>query len=128
MKLRLLDNSVRLRLSIEEVDSLAAGEELSSVLIFPHGEAFGYALEASANRDSATASFNGKTLRFSAPVDELKLWAATDAVTLAYTLSEGSKSMSVKIEKDFQCLAPRDDEDESNLFPHPRSESPDRHD
>ena len=63
MKLRIKDNSIRLRLTQTEVERIGNGDQIHSNLNFPGGEKVSYLLVA--------------------------------------------------------CLTPREDEDESDLFPHP---------
>jgi hypothetical protein len=79
MKLRLLDDSIRLRLSRDE--AIAADERgiVEGRTRFPDGSVFTFALEALRNSSSASASY------------------ATD----------------------FECISPRDDEDQTNLFLNP---------
>ena len=47
-------------------------------------------------------------------------WATTDQVSMQgkQVLDDGSK-LQILVEKDFACLAPRDDEDGFDMFPHP---------
>ena len=49
MKLRILENAIRLRLDRSEVDDIAAGQALVASTHFPDGQVFGYQLAASAD-------------------------------------------------------------------------------
>jgi hypothetical protein len=51
-------------------------------------------------------------------------WAATEQVSMAgeQALDEG-RVLQILVEKDFACLAPREGEDESDMFPHPEADS-----
>ena len=46
--------------------------------------------------------------------------ASTEQVSIAANeaLDDGD-SLKILVERDFACLAPREDEDESDMFPHP---------
>ena len=47
-------------------------------------------------------------------------WATTEQVSIQADLPLGDgESLQLLIEKDFECLAPRDGEDESDMYPHP---------
>jgi len=122
MKLRLLNNSIRLRLTVAEVETLASGKTVSAALSLPSGTTFRYEVCRSAE-PSATADFDGEVLRILAPVDDLSRWGNSDEVSLAYTLGSAPAALTVSIEKDFRCLTPRAGEDEAALFPHPDSDS-----
>jgi hypothetical protein len=49
-------------------------------------------------------------------------WCVSQQVTLAQVQGVGSAALSITLEKDFACLAPRADEDESDNFPHPEAQ------
>jgi hypothetical protein len=51
-------------------------------------------------------------------------WADSDQVTISadQKLGDGD-TLAILVEKDFACLAPRDGEDESDMFPNPRADS-----
>ena len=118
MKIRILDDSVRLRLDRDEVDAVGRGEPVESATRFPHGSAFRYRLEAGAARTSATFDDGCITLRVTS--DEARTWAETET-TVAITAEEtlGSGTLTLLIEKDFECLEPRDGENQSNRFRNP---------
>jgi hypothetical protein len=50
----------------------------------------------------------------------VKKWASTEQVSIAADESlDGGDFLKILVEKDFACLAPRDGEDEADMFPHP---------
>jgi hypothetical protein len=123
MKLRILGNSLRLRLKRGEVDRLAAGNKLVEETEFP-GTVFSYSLELSDNEDMA-ASFDNGRIEISMPREIIPEWADTDLVTL-YTEQElpGDGKLEILVEKDFTCLEPghhRNCEDDQDTYPHPRA-------
>ena len=115
MKLRIRGPSIRLRLTRGEVDALREHgrvEETVSLQPCP----FAYAIERSGERVSAR--FDGKRLVVSVPARVIRDFCDTDRVGF----EETSEGVRILVEKDWQCLAPRD-EDESDAFPHPRGGS-----
>ncbi|MDH3418603.1 MAG: hypothetical protein OEQ25_07625 [Gammaproteobacteria bacterium] len=123
MKLRLLDDSIRLRLSRSEV--VAADEKglVEGRTRFPYGSAFTYALEALPSGSVETAAYEGDRITIGLPTEKIMQWAKDDAVVSLrgkVNLPDG-KILKLLVEKDFVCLSHRDDEDQSNLFPNPES-------
>ncbi len=121
MKLRLLDDSIRLRLSRDEV--IAADEQgiVEGQTRFPDGSVFTFALEALENGSNASASYASDRLVVKLPAPKISAWAKDDtAVSLhdELTLPLGGP-LKLLVEKDFRCIAPRDDEDQSKLFQNP---------
>ena len=58
------------------------------------------------------------------PETSVLAWAMTEQVSIRgeQPLVEGEK-LAILIEKNFACLAPREGEDESDMYLHPQSES-----
>lgn len=120
MKLRILDDSIRLRLERDEVDRLFRGEGVACATRFPDGPTFTYRLIA---QHTTAAGFADGTLTVAIDADRLRRWASDDAeVSIEETLAlgRGGHSLSVLIEKDFECLAPRAGESQTNRFPNPK--------
>lgn len=47
-------------------------------------------------------------------------WATSEQVSIdGEQLLEDGEAVRILVEKDFTCLAPRDGEDESDMYPHP---------
>ena len=123
MKLRLLDDSIRLRLSQSEVVAADEQQSVEASTHFPDGSAFRFALEADRNAATASAAFAGERLVVRLPAAEISAWARDDqAVSLKgeIALPDGG-TLSLLVEKDFRCLTPRDGEDQSDLFVNPES-------
>lgn len=113
MKLRIKGNSIRFRLTQSEVQTFAGEGVIQEVIHFNH-QNFLYALEKRSTQQ-LTASFeNGKITVF-VPIEIANQWTDSEEISL-----EGNDGeLRLLIEKDFVCLKPRKDEDESDNFPHP---------
>jgi hypothetical protein len=121
MKLRLLDDSIRLRLSRDEV--IAAQEQgiVEGQTRFPDGSVFTFALEA-LNSSDASASYTSDRMVVRLPVARISAWAKDDTAVSVHgelELPLGGR-LKLLVEKDFQCVSPRGDEDQSNLFENPQ--------
>jgi len=118
MKLRLLDNSIRLRLSRNEV--VAADEQgiVEGQTSFPDGSVFTFALEALKNSSDASASYASDRMVVKLPAPEISAWASDEAAVSLHGELELPLGGHLKllVEKDFKCVSPRNDEDQSNLF------------
>ena len=119
MKLRLLDDSIRLRLSRSEV--IAAHERglVESQTRFSDGSKFTYALEAAKSATGASAVYARDRMVVTLPAREISAWANDDAAVSLRSevrLPDGAV-LKLLVEKDFKCVSPRsDDEDQSDLF------------
>ncbi len=124
MKLRIRDNSVRVRLTRGEVDTLRDTGIVSARTGFPGGHDFQYLVESSPASVSPGASFSGNAVTVRLPETTVLAWANSEQVSIAgeQGLDDGEKLM-ILVEKDFACLAPREGEDESDMFEHPEAES-----
>ena len=79
MKLRLLDDSIRLRLSRDEV--VAADEQgiVEGQTRFPDGSVFTFALEALENSSAASASYTSDRMVVKLPAPKISAWAKDDS-------------------------------------------------
>jgi Family of unknown function (DUF7009) len=121
MKLRLLDDSVRLRLSQSEVNAADRQGIVEGRTRFPDGSIFTFALEALPGTGTRGAAIAANRLVVRLPAAEIAAWANDDAAVSLHgdlTLPEGG-SLSLLVEKDFRCLTPREGEDQSDMFPNP---------
>ena len=114
MKLRINGNSIRLRLTKNEVEDLVKnGSTTSSCHIGT--EALVYSL-VHGNQDSISAELKPGKVIVTLPTSLVKNWDIDERVGFDYKTDDG---LYVLVEKDFTCLTPRDHEDESNLYPNP---------
>jgi len=123
MKLRIRGDSIRLRLKVNEVDRIATGDSIVEQTHFPNS-VLTYRLEASEN-GSTTTTFTDGNLVVRLPRTDLEAWASSDSVSLSSEQDMADAgTLSVLVEKDFECLAPghhRDCTDDEDTFPHPNA-------
>lgn len=120
MKIRIRDNSIRVRLERSEVDLIRDTGVVSSHTSFPGGRRFTYALESSPASVNPAAFYSDNTITVRLPETIVLAWATTEQVSIhgEQVLDDGEK-LNILVEKDFACLAPRDGEDESDMYDHP---------
>lgn len=121
MKLRIKGPSLRLRLTQGEVRALAETGRIEDEVPFGGGTRLVYRLSRDAAATRISASFAGGLLEVRLPEALAREWCASQEVTLAGIQEAASPALRITVEKDFACLAPRTDEDESDNFPHPNS-------
>ena len=121
MKLRLRGNTVRFRLSGGEVARLASHGRVEETTRLGSADAgaLTYAVELAAEADEIGARLCEGELRVIVPEKVGLEWARGESVGLYSSLdSEGAK---VAVEKDYRCLTPRHEgEDSVDAYPHPR--------
>lgn len=119
MKLRLRGSSLRLRLTRGEVARIGAGERVEETVAFG-GSSLVYAVTTASDASRIAASFSGAEIRVVIPSEIARRWASGDEVGIeAEQANDGGPSLRILVEKDFECLAPRAGEDDSDAFPHP---------
>lgn len=111
MKLRIHDNSARLRLSRTDVDRLAVGETLVEKIEFQPGQALTYSL-AVQPMEQAGVRFENAAIQFFIPAARAERWLHSAEV--------GISGPGVVIEKDFQCLH-RESSEDADSFPNPNA-------
>ncbi len=117
MKLRILGNKLRYRLTQGEVQALESGESVVEKVIFPGGNEMTYSVKPG-KRTEMEVSFSNNEILLEVPSNELNDWS-TDQREGIYRNWENN-SFEVALEKDFQCLHKRPNEDESDNYPNPR--------
>lgn len=121
MKIRIKDNSVRLRLTQTEVQqlhqsglvetSISFGVLPSSILV--------YAIEKTTVKE-IDASYHANKILIQIPVQLIDHWANTEEVSIRYEKAiNDTQTLSILVEKDFKCLTVRPDENEEDMYPHP---------
>jgi hypothetical protein len=119
MKLRIKGSSLRLRLTQGEVQRLETEGEVAEQVHFGGGAKLTYRLLTSASGAEISANYRDNVIDIRIPREAAATWAHTDQVTLSHSEPVLDGELRVVIEKDWNCLAPRADEDESDHFPHP---------
>jgi len=110
MKLRILGNSLRLRLSIPEVEDLGKDMHVSDSIDFGDQKLI-YSLQGS-DVEEITANFNGNFITVDVPRPQLMSWIKTDltGINNSQKLDSGTE-LSILIEKDFACPTRPDEDD-----------------
>lgn len=120
MKLRLKDNSIRIRLSVPEVDRLVKSHEISSQTRFPGNHALQTLIKVGELQHVEVNFLDGK-LELRLPLTEIDGWHLTDQVGHQWEVDLGNhEKLLIVVEKDFQCLTERPGEDEAALYPNPK--------
>jgi len=120
VKIRMRDNSIRLRLTRGEVDAVRAKGIISSTIKFPGSRSLRYTVESSPACVNPGAFFSENEITVRLPETTVLAWASTAQVSIQgeQTLDDGAK-LSILVEKDFECLQARTGEDESDMFANP---------
>ena len=113
MKIRILDNSIRLRISQSEMNDLNESGSIQRTMNFQNGNRFKYGLYKSGTND-LTAEMKENEIRVLIPISKVEELVHTDLIGV----EEDSRGLKVLVEKDFKCLNDRE-EDESDLFENP---------
>lgn len=105
MKLRMHRNSVRLRLNQAEVAQFSKTGYVEETIEVAAGTTFCYVLESSSTIPIPQASYKNGELRVQIPTRSGMEWATGEDVGISGEQPLGAgKSLSILIEKDFQCL------------------------
>jgi hypothetical protein len=103
-----------------EVETLQIEGRVSAQTGFPGGHVFSYSVESSPASAELEASFGDDVLTVRIPEDSVLAWATSEQVSIeAELLLDDGEILRLLVEKDFACLAPREGEDEADMYPHP---------
>lgn len=119
MKIRIKNNSVRLRLSRPEIDLFGKEGYIEEKTEFPQ-TTFTYAIQKLFDGKTLDASFIDQKLTVYVPHLTLKEWISTDIVGFSYRLPvSDNKELFLLIEKDFKCIDGEETEDQSDYYDNP---------
>lgn len=121
MKLRIKGNSLRLRLTQPEVKIFEKEGVVEEVIKFGNSvyTMMHYTLQKSSGKE-IDAFYNLNRMLVNVPEVMAEKWATTDLISLEGKMKINEKEeLVILVEKDFQCLQPRPNEDESEMFPNP---------
>ena len=124
MKLRIQENSLRLRLSKSEVSLIGNGETVEETLDFggEPAQRLIYALVPVENTEELTAAFDSGRITIFLPKSQANEWARTDQIGIKAAKSiSNERVLHILIEKDFTCLNPRPDVEDRDAFSNPSS-------
>jgi len=120
VKLRIYDDSIRLRLTQSEVAQIARGVTVESVCRFQGGTTLTYALIVADTR-TMNARFAVTRIEVVLPRHDAIEWATgTDVSLRSQQRDEGL--LDILVEKDFACLEPRDADDDTDRYPNPQAQ------
>jgi hypothetical protein len=123
VKLRIKGDSLRLRLTRGEVDRLASHGSVEEQVHFSAEATFAYRLTRVSARAPLGARFAHGVIEIDVSEQAAERWCTSDLVSLDHTQQRGGSRLRILVEKDWACLAPREDEDESDNFRHPKDRS-----
>lgn len=122
MKLRVLDNSIRLRLTRGEVTAIGDDSVVRGRVRFAANNTFVYMLESSPTTVKPEAHVSNNVMTVRVPQMDIRRWARSEEISIqSEQLLDDGDHLKILIEKDFHCLSPREGEDESDMFPHPET-------
>ena len=112
---------MRLRLSRSEVDLVGRGKEVEESTSFPGGGKLQYVLRQSPSKTSVVKTNEGDKSCINVIVDQNKAkeWAKSEEVGLFGAEPLVLGSLELLIEKDFACLNPREESEDSDSYPNP---------
>ena len=114
MKLRIQDNSLRLRLTQNEVARLGELGSVESAIRFSEDRVLSYSVLASPDANFVSVRYAGDSICVFLPQKIAAEWAENDEVSI-----EASDSgVRILVEKDFQCLHQSGEKDPDS-YPHP---------
>jgi len=120
MKIRILGNSLRFRLTRSEVDTLCTKGYIEDRTAFDT-TVFTYAIKLVADTEQLTAQFENNTISLNLPKFLGNNWHQTEQVGFSETMEfKNNDSLFLLLEKDFTCLDERQ-EDQSDNYPNPKA-------
>ena len=122
MKLRIKGNSIRFRLTQSEVKILEQTGLVKDQIKFSNSISLEYEIKAATGLEYVEATYSENKITLKVNESLIRDWAHSDQVTISSSLDLSSnENLTILIENDFKCLSPRD-EDESDMFPHPKQQ------
>jgi len=120
VKLRIHEDSLRLRLNRSDVEQFRETGICAESLRFGSGSQLIYTLEISSRVTVMEAQYRQDRIRILLPIEIARKWAGSDQISLSLNRVDGS-GPTLLIEKDFQCLHSdeRSPSDDADSFPNP---------
>lgn len=119
MKLRLRENSIRLRLLRDEVATLGATGRVSETIRFGASELI-YTLQTASETTEISTNFIDHEITVTLPAATAQNWVESNEVGIeAEQIVSSDETLKILIEKDFVCLDRAGDADNENAYPHP---------
>jgi hypothetical protein len=114
VKVRLRNDTMRIRLSQTEVRRLGDGHLIESATHFGPREVLAFRVLPAAE---LTARLDGSAVELHLPAGELRDWATGDELTFEREQVWSGGSLKISLEKDLECRHPRKGDDDSDAFP-----------
>jgi hypothetical protein len=119
MKLRIRGNSIRIRVSKPELEKIAEAGSAEDKIRFAPANELRYRVDVK-DGGGVEAEFRGSVIRVIVPRKEVERWLEPEQVSIEGEQAIGDGThLRILVEKDYTCLAPRSDEDDSELFANP---------
>ncbi len=122
MKIRIKGDSLRLRLNQSDLRKLETDANCQDSIRFSRSQSLTYTLQVAEVR-TVVATFLDDEVIVKIPHDIAKDWISTEQVGIsALQEIDRQAELSILIEKDFNCLIPREAGEDEDTFPNPLSE------
>jgi hypothetical protein len=119
MKLRIHENSIRLRLTQKEVTHFQRSGRADATICFAPARTLSYSIERHQDASEVSAIFEGNAIRVVIPAKLAIRWTDSDDVGIQACQARGEDlRLELLIEKDFQCLH-RTAGQEPDAYPNP---------
>jgi hypothetical protein len=121
MKLRIKGNSIRLRLTQNEIQEFQEKGMVKEVVKFGNSsESEMHYIIQKTDKSEVDATFDSNKMIINIPNPIAEKWISTNQNGFENRMKINDKEdLFILVEKDFKCLQPREHEDESDMFPHP---------
>lgn len=114
MKLRLKENTLRLRLNQTEVRALASGKVLEQHVQFPGDVRLSYTLRTGSE---ASANWANNTIEVRLPASQTAAWSSSEEIGIYFEVSTAHEPLRVSIEKDLECVDGPPEEYDPDAYP-----------
>lgn len=124
MKLRILDDTLRLRLPQGDLERLRTTGRVEAAIHFGPGpeQRLVYALVVDPEAQRISATLTAGEIAVHLPAAQATAWAEGDEIGLHAEQSLGDgRRLDLRIEKDFKCLMPREGEEGYDGFANPKA-------
>lgn len=120
MKLRIRQNSLRLRLNRSDVEQFRKDGICAETIHFGSGSQLTYTLETSSQWTVMDTRYDRDCIRVLLPLKTAEEWVESIQVSISFQHAD-ERGPSVLIEKDFQCLncEGRNPSEDADSFPNP---------
>ena len=121
MKIRIKDSSIRLRLSKLDINTLSEEGCVLSECQITIGNSLKYMISLT-DKDEISIKMKYHIIDIKVPHSQLETFLQDDQVGFDHTVNNGSEGgLYILVEKDFQCLVPRSNEDETDFYTNPQA-------